>query len=250
MSKYISNVYPLELSKGSHPSDYTVSITGGSGLLVANADTDVWSLSADEATYRFSSGADIDSISSDDAGDNQTFSITGLDSNWLKVTQSITLSGTTRQALTTNLIRVNDIVNISSTDTSGDVYVYENTALTGGKPTDTAKIRSHAPVSHQSSSMGIYSIASNETAYFNGISVSLSRKQATVAEFSGLFRRFESVFIPKLNFTLNTVGTSYLFRPPMSYTMLPAKSDIKATVNADANNAGISLTLDLIILGN
>jgi hypothetical protein len=60
----------------------------------------------EQMVYQYSSIADIDSISSSDNADTQTIEIEGLDTNFNLVTQTATLTGQTRKALSTSLIRV------------------------------------------------------------------------------------------------------------------------------------------------
>ena len=57
-------------------------------------------------THTYSTTADIDSLSSSNNGDTQTIVVEGLDTNWNYVTQTLTLTGNTRKALSTDLIRV------------------------------------------------------------------------------------------------------------------------------------------------
>lgn len=249
MSGYVTDNLNFEISKGTIPNHSKLSVLGATDALTQNVDTDVWNFS-DETTYTFSSTAIIDSISSDDNADTQDFFIDGLDSNWLRVIQTITLTGQTRKALDTSLLRVNQIINVDSSATLGNVYVYENTALTSGKPTDTTKVRAFSSINRQISHMGILSIAANKTAWFNGLRIGLSRKQATIAEFTGSFRVFGGIFLPRIEATLNTVGTSTIMIPTVGYLKIPPKTDIKGTVNADATGAGMSLNLNLIITDN
>ena len=91
----------------------------------------------DEMQYNYSTSAIIDSLVSSNAGDTQNIEVQGLDTNYALVTQTITITGQTRKALDTSLIRVFRLVNVGSTDVAGNVYCYEDTALTAGVPIDT-----------------------------------------------------------------------------------------------------------------
>jgi len=90
----------------------------------------------------YSTTADIDSISSDNAGDTHDITIEGLDIDYNPVpAQTVTLNGQTRVAIPIPLFRIQKIYNATAIKTLGIVWGYVNTAITAGKPDDLTKIR-------------------------------------------------------------------------------------------------------------
>ena len=119
--------------------------------------------------YDYSATADIDSISSDNSGDTGiTMELQGLDTNGDLVVQNATLDATdaqTRVAITTPLRRIFRAKNVSSTDLTGHVAVYPNTALTAGIPTDKSKIRALVHPENNQTEMCIYTVPTGYSAY-------------------------------------------------------------------------------------
>ena len=119
--------------------------------------------------YDYSATADIDSISSDNSGDTGiTMELQGLDTNGDLVVQNATLDATdaqTRAAITTPLKRIFRAKNVSSTDLTGHVIVYPNTALTSGVPTDKSKIRAVVQPDNNQTEMCIYTVPTGYSAY-------------------------------------------------------------------------------------
>lgn len=127
-------------------------------------DATAWEL----MNYVYSTTADIDSISSDNAGDTQDIEIQGLDTNGALTTQTITLQGQTRVPLTTNLKRVFRAKNVGSTDLAGHVFVYVNGTLTGGIPNTNADIRAIIHPENNQTEMAIYTVPAGKKAYICG----------------------------------------------------------------------------------
>jgi hypothetical protein len=119
----------------------------------------------DQMVYQYSTTADIDSISSSDAGDAVDIYVEGLDASGNIVTQTPTLSGNTRVALATSLKRVHRMYNADSTDLAGHVYCYVNTALSSGVPIDTTKVRAVIQGAYNQTLMCVYTVPTGYTAY-------------------------------------------------------------------------------------
>lgn len=120
-----------------------------------NVDTSwatIWYTGKDQAheTYAADNSNPVDSISSASASDTEIVSIEGHTmsaGNRTFVVQQATLNGQNAVTLTTPLNRVTRVRHAqqSSTNLVGEIYVYESTALTSGKPTDTTKIHLTVP---------------------------------------------------------------------------------------------------------
>jgi hypothetical protein len=207
-------------------------------------------------TYTFSTTAIIDSLSSDDIGDTDiSITVEGLDTNWDEVIQTIStdaVDGRTRVALTTNLIRVIRAYNDNGVELLGNIYIYENTALTLGKPTDVTKIRAKIRIAHGQTLMAIYSVPAGHTAYFVKGYVGLTAARAGTS--SGMvwkLRLFEKVFRTQSELGLSSSGSSlwqYEYPFPLP---VPEKSDVKITCEeVAANDTPVSGGFTIMLVEN
>jgi len=135
-----------------------------------------------------STTADIDSISSDNAGDTVDITIQGLDGTYALVTQTATLNGQTRVALDTPLMRVFRAYNDSGTALAGDVYIYVNGAVTGGIPDTDADVKAIVQAGQEQTLMAIYTVPAGYTAYMSVLYMSITSRVASNATLSQ-FRR-------------------------------------------------------------
>lgn len=206
----------------------------------------IWYTGQDQAneTYVAANTNSIDSVSSGNAGDTQSVVIEGhteSDGNKTFVTQTVTLTGQTRAPLTTPLNRVTRLYNNGSTNFAGDIFVYENTALSSGKPSDTTKI--HLTVNglggQNQSEKASTSLSSTDYWIITTFRASVVEKTATVADvelqarLSGkVFREIEDVT------TSQGVPGVIKFDP---YIIIPPNSDVRLQgTSSDAGGAAVS----------
>ena len=135
-----------------------------------NGEVSIWDGAEDgepyeQMNYVFSTGSGIDSISAEDAADTQDVVIQGLDGDWHELSQTVTLNGQTRVALTTPLRRVYRAFNDDNTDLTGHVFIYEDVALSGGVPTDSTLIRAVIHPENNQTEMAIYTVPVGYTGY-------------------------------------------------------------------------------------
>jgi len=249
LNEVFSKPFLVRVQAGQIPGYSIISKFAANPAIASATPADIWDY-APEPIYTFSTSAAIDSISCADNSATQNMLISGLDANYLLVDQVIVLTGQTRVALTTPLIRVHRVFNADSTDLPGDVYVYENTAIVTGVPTDTTKVRAFVNAPDNQTLMGVFTVPANSTGFFLGLSTSLSRRQAGVAIFTGKVRGFGGVFRTQIRYALNTLGTSYNLVPPTASSRFPEKTDFVAHAEVDTNDIGVSVTFDLLMIEN
>ena len=206
-------------------------------------------------SYVYSSSADIDSISSSNAGDTVDIEISGLDANYDLTTQTATLSGQTRVALTTPLIRVFRMINVGATNLAGNVFGYPNTGLTAGVPTVNASIRAIIQAENNQTEMAIYTIPHDCTGYVIGFYAATAGASKDSNYLIKLYARpFGQVFQLKHKSALDDSGTSqYHHKFEVPTKVFAAKTDIAMTVQmlkAAATAATISAGFDIILVAD
>lgn len=106
----------------------------------------VWSVGGNEVYVSTNS---ISHVSSSSATDTQILRIEShtIDANgdFDFVVQFVTLNGQNKVALTTPVARISSLTNFNSHDLVGTVYVYEDTAIVAGVPSDITKVHITIP---------------------------------------------------------------------------------------------------------
>ena len=206
----------------------------------------------DEMQYNYSTSAIIDSIVSSNAGDTQDIEVQGLDTNYALVTQTITITGQTRKALDTSLIRVFRLVNVGSTDVAGNVYCYENTALTAGVPTDTTKIRAMIVDGNNQTGMAIYTVPAGKTGYLRQWFASSSGAKKTTNYLIKLKARpFGQVF--NLKHSVSIADDAPYMHPYIEPQIFTEKTDVEMTAfvtDTGITAASVSGGFDMVLVDN
>jgi len=221
--------------------------TGDGGVTIWDGADDA---GINEMQYNYSTTAIIDSISSADNTDTQAIELQGLDSNYELVLQTVILTGQTRKALNTNLIRVLRMKNIGSTDLAGEVYCYENTALTAGVPTDTTKVRAAIVVGNNQTEMAVYTIPAGKTGYLRQWFASSSGAKKTTNYLMRLKTRpFGQVF--QLTHSSSIADAAPFIHTYIEPETFDAKTDIEMTAaitDAAVTQAAVSAGFDLVLV--
>jgi len=247
---FIDRKFILAVQMGKVPGATITAIFAENPSIASATPADIWDF-PDEPIYTFSTTAAIDTISSDNAGDSVLMVILGLDGDFKKVTQTATLNGLNKVTLGTPLLRVTRIFNGNGTDLLGNVYLYENTAITAGVPDDSSKVRAYAAIAEQSSLMGVLTVPAGVTGFFLGLTTSISRlPSATACVFTGKVRTFEGTFLTAIRYNMTSTGSSHVVIPATAATRFPEKTDFVGHASVDTNATGVSATFDLLCLEN
>ena len=203
--------------------------------------------------YVYSTNPIIDSISSSDNADTQTITVQGLDTNWELHTQDAILTGQTRKALDTPLIRCFRMFNKPpTTELQGNVYVYENTGLSGGVPTDTTKVRAMITLGNNQTLMSVYTIPANNTGYMRDWFASTAGANKDTSYITVLKARpFGGVFQTKHVSSLNDNGTSSYQHRYVEPEKFAPKTDVEMRVSiaeTNKNQASISAGFDVVLV--
>ena len=239
----------MDIARGRIAGVSSIHKYGRTDDLALNTESVVWSYSGTQVGYAFSATADIDTISSSSAADTQDVVIQGLDTNWEQVEQTATLNGQSKVVLTTPLIRVFRAYNDNSTNFTGNIYVYPDTAITGGVPNDTTKVRLHIPSGLINQTLTtVYSVPARKTAYLYDITTSTNNKVAASVAILFKVRLFGKVFRVKDSRSVNSTGSSSHHESQVVPEVIPEKSDIYITANSGTINAQISAHYNIVLL--
>jgi len=196
-------------------------------------------------TYTYSTTADITHIVSD-AADTVNIEVQGLDANWEEVTQTKTLTGTTGVALDTPLIRVFRMKNIDSTAAAGNIQCGVGAVTTSFT---AANLRAQITLGFEQTLMAIYTVPANKKAYLTNFWCDMNRSVTSGSCNFDMFARSEGgVFRVQTTTASVGAGTSHFQHQYEPYPSFNAKTDIKITADASANNTDISAGFDLILV--
>jgi len=210
--------------------------------------------------YVYSTAAAIDSISSSNSADTQVVTLQGLDANLELVQQNVTLNGQNRVALATPLIRVFRGKNNGAVSFTGYIYVYENTAISGGIPTDKTKVRLVIQAANNQTLMAVFTIPLDYIGYMRDWYASTAGASKTSQYIIRLWaREYDPVagnwkaWQLKHVTSISDVGTSYIQHVYEEPEVFSGGVDIMMTAQATAVGAtGISIAagFDIVLVEN
>ena len=183
----------------------------------------------------------IDSISSSNGSDTVTIAYEGMTISGSEFTffaDTVTVSGQTRVALPTAAARVTRAYVLGTTEPAGNIYIYENTALTSGVPTDITKAHNLITAGENQSLRAATSVAKNN--YFIMINIYAYMNKATngTANIKLRTRSLDGVFRTKFVGAIsNSQELEHVYHP---YMIVPPNTDISMTANGSTNNLDVS----------
>ena len=198
--------------------------------------TTVWSLGGNE---NYLSGNTITHISSSSTADNQLIRIEShtidASGDFTFVVQTVPLNGQNKVALPTPVARVSMMNNANSHNLVGAVYVYEDTAITAGVPTDLTKAHCQIPAGYNQSFKAATTFDKDTfgivTQGFGGV----GNKQTANVEFELEFKPKGGVFIQGASVVAGSASGNFNINLDPAI-VIPPNSDLRVTCISD--NAG------------
>lgn len=217
---------------------------GRIGAIQASEPAHVWDFGeiVGAELYVFPTTASIDTVSSSNAGDTQAIEITGLDIDYNEVIQDVTLDGQNKVTLDTPLFRHNRVYNGSAVATLGDVYVYEDTAIVLGVPTDKGAVKGYMSSVAQQSLQSIYTVPAGLTAELVQLKTAIGGRKSGFATYEAFVRLEGGVFRILDTHELAADGTSLADDVFAEGSIFPEKTDFLPLVTVSANDIGFSLS--------
>ncbi len=238
-SRTMSRDFYLEVAKGNIPGHSIMSKFGQNDDVDTGAYEDVWD-GGGTYTYPANATADITEIVSTSASDTGVCEVQGLAADGTLTVQTPTLTGTTPVTLATPLWRVFRLKNTGTADYVGQVCA-ENTANT----VQYACVQ----IGNNQTLMALYTIPLGYTGYLlMGTNSTIGTNRAYSLSGRMAMRPYGGVFQLKKTFGLDTEGTSYMVMPHPLPGKIPAKTDIRVSAIASANDSGINTTFEILLV--
>lgn len=140
--------------------------------------------------------------------------------------QTATLNGQTRVALTTPLNRLTRIRNNSGTNLIGNIYGYENTAISSGKPSDTTKIHATIPAGKNTTFKASTSLSSDDYWLITNFYCDMLSKAAAYAKVSLQIREPNKTFIDRATISCSN-GHQGRLPEGSPLIIVPKNSDVR-----------------------
>lgn len=198
--------------------------------------------------------APINTISSSSTLDVGKILVIGLDILGNEVAQYPILNGQNKVTLAVPLWRCFRMANVTANNLAvrgsgyvGQVYVYEDTPIVAGVPTDKTKVRAFLNDGNNSTLMSMYTIPKGKVGIIVSSDVRLVQKGTGTAILRMYSRQYNGNFRVLDIGALSASGTSVATIANPIPSTLPEKSDILLTADVDTNGMGLSAVMYILL---
>jgi hypothetical protein len=236
-----NEAFELQVSRGQVQGHTAIFRSAYSTLITTGQNYAVWNRAAN---YSFPVSASTMTISSSATGDTtQLVLVTGLDANYLEISEVLTLNGQTAVTSTKSFFRVNDMLVLTDSPT-GNIY-FGTGAVTTGVPTN---VYGFISAGDNSMMVGAYTVPAGHTLYIQGGSINCS-----LANQNKLVTVNFNTTIAGVRYSAAKIISSggyqhYPYTPPLA---VPEKSDLLDTATTtDASASTVTANLSGILIKN
>lgn len=166
----------------------------------------------------------------------QGYTVSG--SNFTSATQTVTLAGQTKTALTTPLCRCVRAYNNGTTDLVGPIYFSQDVTYSSGVPQTAAAVHCMIPAGTNQTEKCATTLSQNDYWLITNVYADVTEKTAAFADFQLEVRRFGKVFRQQCDFSASTSGQGIVRFDPL--LIVPANSDVRLTALADGAGTSVS----------
>jgi hypothetical protein len=221
----------------------SVQVRGFRYNLPGFAEAYIWDGPTLQYTFSDPLTGQIDTVSSSSILDvAKDIRIIGLDNNWNNTVQTVALNGQNKVALSTFLIRINQIIALS--DLIGDLYVYENTAITGGVPNDLSKVKGFIGAGNNISQTAIFTVPAGFIGVFKTAAYGLIPSAQCCTSFINAIRTYGFAELRLTRFPLVQGGTTLTLQTPKTSFAVPEKTDLYVLATTSTPDAAVSVVAD------
>lgn len=216
--------------------------------LTADTPNIIWNVGTADEILPAAGANPIDRVVSSSASDAETVQLLGHTSDALGnktfTVTNVTLTGQTPVVLTTPLHRVVDVIRNAPPPLVGNVFVYEDSAITAGVPDDLTKV--HAKIDgatgYQRGNKAAITISSDVYFFISSWSFSVNRQQTGFCDFTLETKDLGGVFLERsVASSSRDTGTDVIkFRP---FLLMKPSADL--LVRGTASGTGIRATTEI-----
>lgn len=220
-----------------------ISVFGERFSIPAFSETTFWDGPTNLYTYTDPAINRINRVSSSSASDTGQISISGLDENWLIIEQIVQLNGQNKVALSTPLIRFNSAISLK--DLIGNVYIYEDTAITGGVPNDLNKVKGYIYFANNISKFFGYSVPSNCKALIKSINFYGIPSANCCLRLRQYVRNFGQALVKAYETPVVDGGSSFIDIVIRTTVPYPPKTDLSSRILTNLPGSGATAIAEI-----
>lgn len=182
----------------------------------------------------------ITTVSSSSASDTQTLRLEGHtidgDGNFTFVIQNVALNGQNKVTLATPLARTSRSYVTSSTNLVGNIYYYEDTAITSGVPNDLTKVHLTVNIGENQSLKAASTISNVDYYFITGMVFSVKKTTSATVDFKFQVKQKGGVWRTQIPITVSSTNNTVTVTPPNTALIVPKNSDFRVIASTTANN--------------
>jgi hypothetical protein len=221
--------FELQVARGQITGHEVVNVFGFANA-VSTTFVAVWE---NNSAYAFPTAASVMQVASSNASDTTvTIAISGLDANYNRISESVSLNGTSNVATTQSFFRINSVVTTANNAVG-------NVTVKNGSGTTYAQVNA----GNGKTNMSVYTVPAEYTAYFSQFDA-FSSTSVT----SGVYATFRALLtspagVNNVTLTVPFLNDYTIDRPyPLAYTE-------KTDVQWQCKSSGAGLGIGVLVIG-